>query len=183
MRDVPHTLATGNQSTGGPSPADFRHLMGMFTTGVCVVSVVGENNSIGAMTVNSFVSVSLDPMLVCWSLQNSSSQFDLYAKAKRFAVSILTRDHADLARRYASRGDTQMREEDFVQSAAGLPVIAGALAHLECNLHSHHLAGDHTMIFGEVTGLSAPISFDSPDEAGAVSPLGFFNGQFCSIEP
>ncbi len=177
MRDVPHTQAPGTAALSAEKRAEFRQMMGRFTTGVCVVSVQGEANSIAAMTVNSFVSVSLDPMLVSWSLQNSSSQFDLYAQSARFAVSILAFDHADIARRYATRGDTQLRREDFVQSDSGLPVISGALAHFECDRHSDYLVGDHTMIFGEVTGLGAQTVLGEP-----VSPLGFFNGQFCSIE-
>ncbi len=156
--------------------AEFRQLMGLFTTGVCVVSVAAGDDSIAAMTVNSFVSVSLDPMLVCWNLQNASSQFDIYAGAERFAVSILARNQAELAQRYASRGDHGMRNDDFARSAGGLPVIAGSLGFLECRRWSDYVAGDHTLIFGEVTGLSNQAD---PGEAG--SPLGFFNGEFCGI--
>lgn len=163
-----------------PSTAEFRKLMGQFATGVCVVSVEppedqGEH-AVAAMTINSFVSVSLEPLLVCWSLHNSSSQFDLFAKAERFAVSILASGQAELALRYAARADTQLRGEDFQSSAAGLPVIAGSLAHFECRHFTAHEAGDHTMILGEVTGLS---TLEPDNEADA--PLGFFNGKFCSI--
>ncbi len=164
MRDV--------QQAETPGPLEFRQLMGLFTTGVCVVSVEAGAQGVAAMTVNSFVSVSLDPMLVSWSLQNSASQFDLYTEADRFAVSILSEDQAELARRYAARGDTLLQPDDFVSSDNGLPVIAGALGHLECRHWSKFAAGDHTMIFGEVSGLS-------PRGSGA--PLGFFNGRFCSI--
>lgn len=154
--------------------------MGQFATGVCVVSVepppVSAQRGVAAMTINSFVSVSLDPLLVCWSLHNSSSQFDLFARAERFAVSILASDHAELALRYAARADTQLRQEDFVASAAGLPVIAGAMGHFECRHFAAHEAGDHTMILGEVTGMS-----QLPQDNGKHSPLGFFNGKFCSI--
>ena len=181
LRDGTQSQATGTPATSADWRADFRQLMSRFATGVCVVSVQSNGNSIVAMTVNSFVSVSLEPLLVCWSLQNSASQFDLYANADRFAVSILAEGHAHLARRYAARGDTQLRAEDFVSSAACLPVIEGALAHFECKLHSQHPAGDHTMIFGEVSGLGPAGSLDSASSEAAISPLGFFNGQFCSI--
>lgn len=156
---------------------EFRRLMSLFTTGVCVVAVNGDDGAISAMTVNSFVSVSLDPMLVCWSLQNASSQFDLYAGAPRFAVSILGASQAGLAARYASRGDSQLIESDFVRSEQGLPVIAGAIGYLDCSRWSTYEAGDHTMIFGEVLGLSD----DRPDEQQA-QPLTFFDGQFSRID-
>lgn len=158
--------------------AEFRRQMGLFTTGVCVVSVPGGRHGVTAMTVNSLVSVSLDPMLVCWSLQNDASLFETYRDAGTFAVSILAETHADLARRYAARGDALLRASDFETSANGLPVIEGALGYIECSRWSHYLAGDHTMIFGEVIGMK-------PRGAGNEenSPLGFFNGKFCSIGP
>lgn len=151
--------------------------MGQFATGVCVVSVEpADTRTVAAMTINSFVSVSLEPLLVCWSLHNSSSQFDLFARADRFAVSILASQHAELALRYAARADSGLRQEDFEQSARGLPVIAGAVGHFECRHFASHEAGDHTMILGEVTGMSS-----LPQDNGTQSPLGFFNGKFCSI--
>lgn len=164
------------QQAETPSTAEFRKLMGLFTTGVCVVSVEAGEHGVAGMTVNSFVSVSLEPLLISWSLHNSSSQFDLFAKADRFAISILSEGQNELALRYAARGDSLLNTEDFVRSAQGLPVVEGAIAHLECRNWSEFVAGDHTMIFGEVTGLSP-----HTDETDARSPLGFFNGQFCSI--
>lgn len=168
-------------ASGTPvSTAAFRELMGQFATGVCVVAVEPpkqvDERAVAAMTINSFVSVSLEPVLVCWSLHNSSSQFDLFAGAERYSVSILAQGQSDLALRYAARADTQLRAADFEASAAGLPVIAGSIGHFECRSFARHLAGDHTMILGEVTGMSTPPhNYDDP------APLGFFNGKFCSI--
>lgn len=159
-----------------PTTAEFRKLMGQFATGVCVVAVEPGEPAIAAMTINSFVSVSLDPMLVCWSLHNSSSQFDLFAKAPEFAVSILAHGQAELALRYAARADTKLKGEDFSRSEAGLPVISGAVGHFECRHWKTYNAGDHTMILGEVTGLSPRLQ-----DGASTSPLGFFNGKFCSI--
>ena len=158
------------------SADEFRRQMGRFATGVCVVSVPCEDGAIAAMTVNSLVSVSLDPMLVCWSLQNSASQFDLYAGAELFGVSILARDQEQLAQRYAARGGSELDPADFMRGPAGTPVISSGLGYMECRKWSDFLAGDHTMLFGEVIGLQ------SREELGtADNPLGFFKGKFCSI--
>ena len=168
MRDIQHIDM--------PDAAEFRQLMGRFTTGVCVVSIKAGQAGVAAMTINSFVSVSLDPMLVCWSIQNTNSQFDLFKSADRFAISILAEGQAALARRYAARGDTLLEQSDFVLSEQGLHVIDGSLGYLECQSASHHAVGDHTMIFGEVRGLRAGTGLDT-----ASLPLAFFNGEFCSI--
>lgn len=152
----------------------FRQLMGQFATGVAVVSLVDESGSVSAMTINSLVSISLDPMLISWSLQNGSSQFAAYAGAERFAISILADGQQTLARRYAGRGDAGLIPEDFEPGAGGLPVIRGALGHVACRRFAVHPAGDHTLILGEVTAMAqAP--------AGG-RPLLFFGGRFSGLE-
>lgn len=166
MRDV--------QQTAPPGPSEFRKLMGMFPTGVCVVAVGAGDETSAAMTINSFVSVSLDPLLVCWSLHNTASQFDVFAGAQLFTISILAEQQGDHALRYAARGDTGMRGSDFARSEQGLPVIKGALGHFECRSWATYPAGDHTMILGEVTGL-----FE--DAGPGARALGFHNGKFCAV--
>lgn len=172
MRDVQPLETPGS----GATPAEFRQMMGLFTTGVCVVSVPVGTNGVAAMTVNSFVSVSLDPMLISWSLQKASSQFGIYSAAEFFAVSFLSQDQGDLARRYAARGDSQLSVDDFTISQNGLPVIEGAMGYVECRRWSEFPAGDHLMLLGEVMGLSA-----NENPHTLPSPLAFFNGDFCSI--
>ncbi|NQX93702.1 MAG: flavin reductase family protein [Erythrobacter sp.] len=156
--------------------AAFRRLMGQFATGVCVVSVNapddGAGDTMAGITVNSFVSVSLEPRLVCWSLGNASSQFELWTEAPEFAISILAEDQKDLARRYAVRGSRELNPHDFVRTDRGLPIIDGALGYLECRQWSLYPAGDHTMVFGEVTGMH---------QATVGRPLTFYAGAFGQI--
>jgi flavin reductase (DIM6/NTAB) family NADH-FMN oxidoreductase RutF len=159
------------------TPADtlaFRQLMGQFATGVAVISLVGETGAISAMTINSLVSVSLDPMLVSWCLQNSSSQFAAYVGAENFAFSILAEDQQALARRYAARGDSALLPEDFEPGESGLPVIRGALAHVACRRFAVHDAGDHTLILGAVAGMAWG--------AHGRRPLVFHGGRFAGLE-
>ncbi|MDJ0979120.1 MAG: flavin reductase family protein [Erythrobacter sp.] len=158
-----------------PDPIDtkaFRRLMGQFATGVCVVSAAEADGALAGITVNSFVSVSLDPLLVSWSLHNTSSQFDLWTKTPDYTVSILAHEQAELAGRYAKRGGHETKAEDFDRSVRGLPVIAGALGYLECRHWSLYRAGDHTMVFGEVIGIQ---------QAARGDPLVFFGGDFRRI--
>lgn len=156
--------------------AEFRQLMGLFATGVCVVALEYGEGEIAAMTVNSFVSVSLDPRLICWSLQNTATQFDLFAQAEKFSISILAEHQEMLARRYAARGGALLEASDFTKSELNLPIIPDALGHLECRKWSEFAAGDHTMLFGEVVKLNC-----AEETGDALQPLGFFNGQFCAI--
>ncbi|MEO0906042.1 MAG: flavin reductase family protein [Pseudomonadota bacterium] len=171
-----HDARQDTRPDAAPSQAEFRKLMSRFATGVCVVSAKRADGAIAAMTINSFVSVSLEPLLVCWSLHNSASQYDLFSQAPRFGISILAADQGELALRYAARGDAGKSAEDFTRTAHGQPVIAGAIGHFDCRLWAAHPAGDHTMLLGEVVDLAPRDLIDT-----SVPALGFVNGQFCSI--
>lgn len=155
----------------------FRSLMGQFATGVCVVASEGAGGEPVGITVNSFVSVSLDPMLVCWSLHNSASQFEVWAGTKAYSISILAEGQQAIARRYASRDRSGDRADDFASGTRGLPHVAGALGYLECKPWNQYPAGDHTMILGEVTGLYRAEMIG----AAAGRPLLFFGSAFREI--
>lgn len=148
--------------------------MGHFPTGVCVVALEIGNGDIAAMTINSFVSVSLDPLLVCWSLHNNSGRFDLFAKAQRFSINVLAADQGEQAVAYASRAEYTPRESDFERTAEGMPVVSGALASFECSVYANHPAGDHTMILGKVTGIRGLAD-------NTAKALGFHRGEFVSV--
>ena len=119
---------------------DFRQALGRFATGVCLVTVDDPELGPLATTVNSFSSVSLDPPLVLWSIQNSSDQ-------------------------YAQRGGHGVKTEHFTTGPQGEPKLIDALAHFTCATHAVHPGGDHQIIVGEVlhfeSGEADPLIFYS----------------------
>ncbi len=149
--------------------------MGQFATGVAVISLVPPGGGVSAMTINSLVSVSLDPMLVSWNLQNSASLYAAYAGADEFAFSILGEDQQALARRYAARGDSSLEADNFEAGPRGVPVLRGAIAHIVCRRFAVHPAGDHTLILGQVHGMAL--------NPAAGRPLLFFSGRFGEMAP
>ncbi|KWV91697.1 hypothetical protein AUC45_10840 [Erythrobacter sp. YT30] len=155
----------------------FRSLMGQFATGVCVVATEGDGGKPMGITINSFVSVSLEPMLVCWSLHNSASLFDVWSKARSYSISILAEDQQAIAARYATREIKGESDGDFALGESGMPHIADALGYLECRPWKLVEAGDHTMILGEVTGL---YRHEFPGGV-AGRPLLFFGSAFREI--
>ena len=52
--------------------ARLKKSLGMFSTGIAVVTTTDQNNKPLGMTVNSFASVSLNPALVLWSIEKSN---------------------------------------------------------------------------------------------------------------
>jgi len=92
---------------------ELRNALGRFATGVCLITTTLEKQQALAMTANSFSSVSLDPPLVLWSLQNNSDVFGAFAGAKHFAINILSQEQEDLSNRYAKKGEHEIDPDHY----------------------------------------------------------------------
>ena len=135
----------------------FRRVMGSFPTGVTVVTVASGDGSMHGITVNSFSSVSLDPMLVLVCLNETSRGIGLIERAGAFAVNVLSSDQQDVSRWFASRyrpaGSTMFDGVPFEVGVTGCPVLVDATASFDCRLRQSHRAGDHLIVLGEVVAL------------------------------
>lgn len=107
------------------------------------------------MTANAFASVSLDPMLVLVCVDHSTRTHAHLHTKKRFGVNVLCEDQRDISEYYARPERSHESAESeagarFDRTGHGTPVLHGALAYLECRLHSAQIAGDHTIFIAEV---------------------------------
>ena len=128
----------------------FKKAMGNYPTGVTVVTAFDENNKPMGLTVNSFASVSLDPLLILWSIDDAAGSYDDFQKVDKFAVNILASDQADLCTLFSSKIEDRFAECDWKESELKLPVLADTLAVLQCKVFRKVDAGDHTIMIGEV---------------------------------
>ncbi len=131
-------------------PKLFRATLSRFASGVTVVTALSPAGVPHGVTASSFTSVSLEPPLVQWSLRNESSSFAIFAKATHYAVSILADDQHAISERFSSPQINRFADLDVELGMHNLPLIAGALAWLECKLTATHLAGDHSILVGRV---------------------------------
>jgi flavin reductase (DIM6/NTAB) family NADH-FMN oxidoreductase RutF len=156
---------------------DLRQAAGRFATGVTVVTTV-TGGVPHAMTANSFVSVSLDPLLVLVSVDRGSRWHEAVTDGGVFGVSVLSAAQEHLSRWFADRSrpadDAQFAEVDTeLGEHTSVPLIVGALACFECRVTSMHDAGDHSLVVGEVLSIrEAPRGAD---------PLVFFEGGYHSL--
>lgn len=129
---------------------EFRNALGRFATGVCVVAAKVDGKPAFGMTVNSFSSLSLDPPLVLWSLQNNSEMFADWEAASGFSVNILSLEQLEHSNRYAKKGQHELLPEHFSIGKTGNPVIKGCLANFECDVEQRVQGGDHVIYIGRV---------------------------------
>ncbi|MYQ43815.1 flavin reductase [Streptomyces sp. SID4985] len=164
-------------SDQGPStsmvvPASLREAMARFTTGVVALTVGGEH--MHGMTANAFSSVSLEPPQVLCCVAHSAVMHKAITSERRFAVSIMGADQEGLARHFADKsrplGPPQFASVDWRPGPhTGAPLLAGALAWLECELADSHDSGDHSIFIGSVLH-----SLSGPGRQGLL----FFDGGF-----
>ena len=149
--------------------AAYRRALGAFATGVCVITADSPSGPLG-ITVNSFTSVSLDPRLVLWCLDERSDRWPVFAAAERFAIHVLPSTDQALARRFA-KGVAVLAEGEFVRCDDGPPCLPEALVRFECETHERIQLGDHLVIVGRVETFT-----DAGGEA-----LTFFRGRYGAL--
>ncbi len=133
--------------------ADFKRALGQFASGVTVVTTRDRAGAPLGLTVSAFCSVSLDPPLVLVSIDRRSETVRGFDQSGLFAVSVLAEGQEAVSHRFAFTADKF--GEGLLAGAHGLPLVRGALAHLECRVAARHEAGDHLLYVGEVLRLAA----------------------------
>ncbi|MEM9773594.1 MAG: flavin reductase family protein [Chloroflexota bacterium] len=127
---------------------EFRNMCGRFATGITIVAteVSGEKHG---MTVNGFMSVSLEPPLIVVSVAKKAHAHDLIAQSMSYGVSILTEAQQPYSNHFAGRPDESL--DIPWEELDGNPVIGGTLAQMSAKVVDAHEAGDHTLYIAEVT--------------------------------
>ena len=145
--------------------------MGNFATGITVVTTKDKDGTFYGLTVNSFTSVSLEPVLVLVCLDNRLSGFQALTESKHFGVSMLSENQEDLSRIFAKK-DSERPASIYFEGKLGMPLLRNSIAVMECETIATHLAGDHTIFVGQV---------EHADVFEAAKPLLYFRGKYQRI--
>jgi flavin reductase (DIM6/NTAB) family NADH-FMN oxidoreductase RutF len=154
---------------------DFRRALGQFATGVTVITVECAPGRVHGMTANSFTAVSLVPPLVSVCVDESAHLLPLLEQKGKFGVNVLRENQQDLSEFFA-RPDQRDQEPAqpafrFCWTPEGIPLLDDVLCQISCGLNAAHVAGDHTIVVGEV--LSAALY--------SGEPLIFFRGDYTGL--
>jgi flavin reductase (DIM6/NTAB) family NADH-FMN oxidoreductase RutF len=135
-------------------PSDFRRALAQFASGVTAVTTRDGSGRPFGLTVTAFSSVSLEPPLVLVCVDRRSETHAGFRDSGTFGVSVLAEDQEEVSRRFAWSGPAKFETGELVAGSTGVPLVAGALAHLECRVVAAHPAGDHTIYVGEIVAMS-----------------------------
>ena len=151
--------------------ATFKEVMGNYPTGVTVVTTMSDKGKPLGLTVNSFASVSLDPMLILWSIDKRVSSYNIFVQAEKFAVHILAEDQGEICTLFASKDVDRFGNCQWNTSERNLPNLQDVSSVLECETFQTIDAGDHMILIGKVINM----------EHQAKSPLLYHKRKFGAI--
>lgn len=151
---------------------EFRTTMGLFATGVAVLTVYTDDGSWLGMTANAITSVSLEPLLVLVCVEKRASIVEPLLKASGFTLSILNDQQRDLSTYFAGFWESETPPPFAVDDWPGGPRLKGCLGAVNLTRSETLEGGDHWIVMGEVRGLYR--------SASAARPLIFFRGGYWS---
>lgn len=138
------------------SPDDFKGALGSWAAGVTIVTTK-QNDLIYGITVSSFSSLSVDPLLIIVCIAKSNKLADMVVDTKKFAVSILAEGQDDISNAFSKSGRDPLPEFEgiaTITAETGCPIIEGSIAYLDCELHEALEGGDHIIAVGRVVAAS-----------------------------
>nr|WP_248962899.1 flavin reductase family protein [Sphaerisporangium perillae] len=152
----------------------FRQALAVHAAGVVVITAQSEGVPVG-LTATSFSSVSLDPPLVSFYVDQASTTWPWLRTADHFAVNILAGDQAEVASRFARKGVDRFAEPTrWRPGPLGAPLLQDVSAHLVCLPYETFTVGDHVL----VVGLVAEAEVHKPGR-----PLLYHQGRFGRFIP
>ena len=119
---------------------------------VAIVGVKGRADSaVTGLTVSSFVTLSFDPPMVMFAIQQSADCYPSIVSSREFGVSLLGHRQSVVARVFATKGVDKNAAVEFTRGAVlDVPLIPTAIAHVECRTSQITLSGDHAIVVGTV---------------------------------
>ena len=142
--------------------------MGLFATGVTIITTRDSANNFYGLTANAITSLSLEPPLLLICIDRKAETFAHFYDSKTFTVNILADDQTELSSRFAKSGGDKFTGVPYRLGRLGTPILEGALGHLECRIVETHEGGDHVIHVGEV----------EVAESRGGRPLLFFQGRY-----
>ncbi len=149
-----------------------KECFGQFATGVMIATTSYKGINYG-LTINSFSSVSLDPALVLFSIDNNSYNLKFFKKSKKFCLNILNKNQLQIAKEFSkAHNHDKWNVEEFYFSKNNNPIFKNSRVFIDCKKYKTMKVGDHHIFIGRIVELEK-IERDVVGE-----PLFYFGGGF-----
>ena len=172
MNSVVRAVSIETEVTAG----DFRNAMRQLSGGVSVITA-GKGRDISGMTVTSVSSLSVDPPSLIVSLNRESSSWPLVKRYGFFGVNILTSDQVEIAERFTGKGGLKGADRfagaQWTTCASGVPLLADALAAIDCEVEDIVERHSHAIVIGRVLDVAV---------SARTAALAYWQGRYVAID-
>ena len=158
------------------APDQFRGAMRHLTGGVSVITV-GQGKDITGMTVTSVSSLSVDPPTLIVSINRESSSWPILKRLGFFGVNILAANQLDVAERFTGKGGLKGADRfagaQWTTRISGVPLLAGALAAIDCQVEDIVERHSHAIVIGRVLDIQT---------SGHTAALAYWQGRYVAVD-
>ena len=133
--------------------------------------------SVSGMTVTSVSSLSVDPPALIVSISREASSWPLVTRYGFFGVNILTSDQVGIAERFTGKGGLKgagrFAGVEWTTRVSGVPLLAGALAAIDCEVEDIVERHSHAIVIGRVLDVTV---------SARTAALAYWQGQYVAID-
>ena len=145
------------------TPTSLREAFGHFPCGVVAIAAQVDGTRVG-LAASTFVPVSLEPPLVSFCVQNTSTTWPKLQSVPMLGISVLGEAHDEAARTLAAKTGDRFAGLETVSNDSNAVFIKGTGLWLESAVEQLVPAGDHTIVVLRVNEVTvdaevAPIVF------------------------
>ncbi|MFN7710440.1 MAG: flavin reductase family protein [Holosporales bacterium] len=141
------------KKTSSVSSDLFRQVMSQFATGVAILTSWDQDKEPLGMTINSLVSVSLQPSLIMFCLKKGGFFRTKLDVGSSVGVNILGAQQEHLSRHFA-RYETRDWQQVTLEANERAPQFRGSVGFLAGSVRAIYDGGDHDIMLVEVEGLA-----------------------------
>jgi flavin reductase (DIM6/NTAB) family NADH-FMN oxidoreductase RutF len=157
------------------SQDSFRQAMRYLASGVSILAAGGPGDR-AAITATSVTSLSVEPPTLLICISRNSSLAPILQRHGHFSANFLSASQQHLAERFAGRGGVNGGERfdagDWISLVSGAPVLANALASIDCDVEEIIDRHTHSIVIGRVLAVRT----EGGDEA-----LAHWHGAFSAV--
>jgi flavin reductase (DIM6/NTAB) family NADH-FMN oxidoreductase RutF len=145
----------------------YRAALSNFATGITLVTSLDDNEQPFGITINSFVSISLVPKIIAWSLGQNNKYEPLFY-TRPYIIQILAENHIDIAQQFSKTDLSQNFNASLFDYIHNIPVLKTCLSYFICNAYQAIHVGDHTLFLSNVQQFSSCIDVNTYLQKGAL---------------
>lgn len=141
-------------------PETLRGAFGRFPSGIAALCAGDGETRTGIVASSFTVGVSMEPALVMFAVQNTSTTWPQLRRFERIGVSILGAGHDRVCRQIASTTGDRFAGLGTHTAHNGALFLREAALWLDCSVDKEIPAGDHHVVLLQVHGIDADAAHD-----------------------